>query len=141
MDDDDEALIPPTLARDWFSSSGMSIDDARRKLDELMKESTSTPRPTLAAPHGYQSVTLPGGQRMSVHHELDCIGYWCPIHYPSPHHMSMWVQHWESGKMYRVCEHGYKHPDPDDLLYRDDMDQSHDCDDCCKRQFDPKELL
>lgn len=142
-----EEALPPILASDWFSGGG-STADIRRKIEALLDEPLSYLDPPAdpvkpKSPNGYESVTLQGGQKMKVHHHKDCAGYWCPVHYPSPHHMSMWRQEWIEGKMWRICEHGYVHPDPDDLISYNDLEflRGHHCDDCCKRPFDPKELL
>jgi hypothetical protein len=56
------------------------------------------------------------GQTLSrVHEDGEChLPGACPIHCPSGHHMREWPTAWSSGQMWRVCEHGALHPDPDD---------------------------
>ena len=85
-----------------------------------------------------EKVTLVGGQTILVHPRDTCWGYWCPIHYPSPHHMVDWQQDWRSdrGLMERICSHGVGHPDPDDHKAMDQYEWVHGCDGCCARPFD-----
>lgn len=141
-----EEPTPPMLASDWFSG-GMSTADMRRKIEEILDDPVMYAKPTdpvkPKSPNGYESVILQGGEKMVAHSHLDCAGYWCAVHYPSPHHMSMWDQAWIDSKMWRMCIHGYAHPDPDDLTSYDDLAtlRKHTCDDCCRRPFDPKELF
>lgn len=78
--------------------------------------------------------TLVGGTKMVTHKKNTCYGYWCCIHNPSPHHMKSWEQYWNESKgiMYRLCDHGEAHPDPDDpLSYRVSKFHKDDCDGCC----------
>lgn len=81
---------------------------------------------------------LKGGQVIQAHSRGSCWGYWCPVHYPSPHHMSDWPQNWRSdrGIMERTCEHEIGHPDPDDPKQMDPFESVHGCDGCCARPFD-----
>lgn len=85
-----------------------------------------------------KETTLVGGQIITAHDREMCWGYWCPIHYPSPHHMRDWPQNWRSdrGIMERVCPHGVGHPDPDETKLYNKYDWSHGCDGCCSRAFD-----
>jgi hypothetical protein len=59
------------------------------------------------------------GGPLLVHLPEACAGQWCCIHNPSAHRMMraplVWVQ--SLGMMWRRCEHGHDHPDPDDLDY------------------------
>jgi hypothetical protein len=63
------------------------------------------------------NLTLPNGQHLINVHEADrCAGAACPIHNVTWHHMRDWEQCWMPGDgMYRICEHGEPHPDPDDI--------------------------
>lgn len=85
-----------------------------------------------------EKVFLTGGQVINAHPRKTCWGYWCPIHYPSPHHMVAWSQNWrgDHGLMERICPHGVGHPDPDDHKAMDQYEQVHGCDGCCARPFD-----
>lgn len=82
--------------------------------------------------------TLVGGQILNTHTRAACWGYWCPVHYPSPHHMRDWPQNWRSdrGIIERMCPHGIGHPDPDDPKVKDRYEYVHGCDGCCARVFD-----
>lgn len=53
------------------------------------------------------------------HHRVYCRGRYCAIHNPSNHYMKNWPQQFEPKlyEMYRICEHGYKHHDPDHVDY------------------------
>lgn len=79
---------------------------------------------------------------MHVHSRDSCRGYWCCIHYPSPHHMRILPQVWDGSMMvmYRLCEHGHMHPDPDDPNASKHKCKSKTgkmiCDGCCKRPYD-----
>lgn len=89
-------------------------------------------------------VTLENSETvMMVHSRKDCKGYWCCVHHPSPHHMRVLPQMWDADTkiMYRVCEHGYAHPDPDDphAINGDCFKMPNNrrsCDKCCARPFD-----
>lgn len=79
--------------------------------------------------------SLPGGQMLTTHRAGTCIGYWCPIHNTSPHHMRTWNQTFDpmSKVMFRECQHGQLHPDPDDPFeFAAARDHAIDCDGCCK---------
>lgn len=88
-----------------------------------------------------ERVTLRGGMTINAHRWDMCAGYWCTIHYPSPHHMRDWDQRWlpEYRSMARVCKHGVLHPDPDDFFPNSNVEFYHNakkCDGCCERPFD-----
>jgi hypothetical protein len=85
-----------------------------------------------------ETSTLVGGQVINAHPRNKCYGYWCPVHYPSPHHMRDWPQNWRSdrGIMERMCPDGVGHPDPDDIKSMDEYESIHGCDGCCSRPFD-----
>ena len=76
-----------------------------------------------------EEYTTGTGQKILVHDRADCSGY-CPIHWPSDHHMRDWPTNWRSdwgAFMERICPHGIGHPDPDDK----NADPVHGCDGCC----------
>ena len=54
-----------------------------------------------------------------VHMPDECLGPNCCIHNPSDHPLRETPLAWlgEIRAMFRVCEHGYFHPDPDDLAF------------------------
>ncbi len=85
-----------------------------------------------------ETSTLVGGQTLQTHTRKECVGYWCCIHYPSPHHMADWPQNWrgDRGIMERICKHGVGHPDPDDPKSTDRYEYVHGCDGCCARPHD-----
>lgn len=85
-----------------------------------------------------EEATLIGGLVINAHPRKNCWGYWCSIHYPSPHHMRDWDQYWRSdrGIMERICPHGVGHPDPDDHKQYDKYEAVHGCDGCCARPHD-----
>lgn len=111
---------------------------------QAMRDRISAPparRTSAYNPCDMEKVTLVGGFTMQAHAAGTCAGYWCTIHYNSPHHMVQWSQAWDSQhqRMLRTCSHGVQHPDPDDLFVHDDAflaDHDYTCDGCCKRPFD-----
>jgi hypothetical protein len=82
-----------------------------------------------------------GNELVCVHLPSACKGRPCVIHNPSSHALShaptLWSDRTKS--MYRVCEHGTLHPDPDQINYvrRTYGDQiadrayQHECCGCC----------
>ena len=73
-----------------------------------------------------------------VHAPRHCDGVWCAIHNPSDHHMEFWpLSIDDSGLMFRECDHGVKHPDPDTARHFKatrgwkDNNLKHECDGCC----------
>lgn len=81
-----------------------------------------------------ESNVLVGGTKIRTHNADECVGYWCCIHNPSPHHMRSWEQQWDEYDlmMYRICEHGMMHPDPDDPFEFNAARKHKDaCDGCC----------
>jgi hypothetical protein len=79
---------------------------------------------------------------VNVHTRDRCAGQHCCIHNPSDHHMLTWQPRWDSTekRMWRECDHGHTHPDPDDLAFlrkafgyeRAAMYAIHGCDGCCQ---------
>lgn len=91
-------------------------------------------------------VTLYDGVRLYVHSPSNCNDPdRCSIHNPSQHPLRNAPRAYEGGRMFRLCEHGHKHPDPDDLYFRRQLEEyggtndpdndidAHegDCDGCC----------
>lgn len=82
---------------------------------------------------------LAGGKVMYAHAPTECqFEGQCCIHSPSIHAMMNWPQEWVPyiRQMFRVCEHGMFHPDPDDVFYRarvlgQDSPHYSACDGCC----------
>lgn len=70
-----------------------------------------------------------------VHLKGQCQGDYCTIHNRSDHPMRSWPQIWNPNvfAMFRVCQHGIAHTDPDEInkdvvvKFEHDMD----CDGCC----------
>jgi hypothetical protein len=106
-----------------------------------VRTSRYTPEEAAARyPKGLKPVTLKGGQEITAHAKGSCMTYWCPVHYPSNHHMNQWDQMWISSeqRMYRICPHVREHPDPDDLPQPGGPAEnacSCECR-CCERPFD-----
>lgn len=79
---------------------------------------------------------------VNVHTQDKCAGQPCAVHNPTHHHMAAWPHVWNDVliSMWRACEHGMIHPDPDDLQflrsrYGDDAataQSMHVCDGCCQ---------
>lgn len=87
-------------------------------------------------------VIMPNGQVLVDIHSINlCASYACSIHHPSQHLMVGMLQVYDFDKklMQRVCNHGVKHPDPDDralhLRSKDGFDLSHTC--CSKHCCQP----
>lgn len=63
-----------------------------------------------------EPIALHDGRILQVHEEDVCIGPHCCIHRPSDHPLkNAPLDWWQGWGMMRVCEHGFTHPDPDDL--------------------------
>lgn len=77
---------------------------------------------------GLHRVRLQDGEVVNAHGVADCEKP-CPIHWPRPHHMRSWPQHWRGDRriIERLCDHGVGHPDPDDKS----RDKIHGCCGCC----------
>lgn len=74
-----------------------------------------------------------------VHERLGCVGRHCAVHNPSQHYMLDWPVEWLNGRgLWRKCEHGVLHADPDQILYWRVSDKPwqllalHACDGCCE---------
>lgn len=95
--------------------------------------------------------TLHDGRILHVHEKGDCVGEHCCIHNPSDHPLNTAPLDWwgESKCMVRVCKHGFRHPDPDDMTFHlmlgdflmvEAMSSVHlmseHCDGCCHREED-----
>jgi hypothetical protein len=121
--------------RKLIERQSQEIDKLKAMLDKLVER----------AEEGDSSfVTLYDGSRLNVHRGSDCRSPdCCTIHNPSVHPLKDAPRDYIQGRMYRVCEHGIKHPDPDDsffhvLIERDGADQlldyyvdGQECDECC----------
>jgi hypothetical protein len=66
----------------------------------------------------------------NVHPAGTCYGAHCTIHAMSDHSLRSCEQVWRGGMMWRRCEHGVEHPDPDDDL-DDIVIREHTC--CAQR--------
>lgn len=90
-----------------------------------------------------EQLTLGGGRVLSHHPIERCAGERCPLHNPSRHKLTFAPMEWCSSRrtLYRICQHGLEHPDPDDLWYKRVkmrmlmsllvLVRFHDCDGCC----------
>jgi hypothetical protein len=67
-----------------------------------------------------EPIALHDGRIMQVHDEGSCLMANCCIHNPSEHPLDHAPLTWhrEIHSMFRVCEHGQEHPDPDDLRFK-----------------------
>lgn len=57
----------------------------------------------------------------NIHPEEGCRGRKCAIHNPSEHPLKDAPMDWYGGEirhLVRVCEHGFHHPDPDDIAFK-----------------------
>lgn len=72
----------------------------------------------------------------NVHDQKVCAGRPCVIHNQSDHHMRDWPLEWSNERRWaeRCCPHFQWHPDPDDRVWRENMERNalvHPCDGCC----------
>jgi hypothetical protein len=65
-------------------------------------------------------IALHDGRVLHVHEAGQCRLEHCCIHNPSDHPLNTRPLSWSQPihTMFRVCEHGGMHPDPDDLEYK-----------------------
>jgi len=73
---------------------------------------------------------------MTSHDLSECAGSACAMHNRTNHHMRDMRQiFWKNEDiMCRICVHGFKHPDPDDLqVLSGEYTGKHECDACCIR--------
>jgi hypothetical protein len=57
---------------------------------------------------------------ITIHPPSKCLGYHCPWHNPSAHHMVGWTRVIRTDRdnlIERVCHHGVGHPDPDSVSW------------------------
>lgn len=81
-------------------------------------------------------MAVQSGLLTNVHLSDRCAGENCWVHSPSEHHMVSWPIDWgaETRTAHRLCSHGTRHPDPDDVSFnaRTGRDVTrHQCDGCC----------
>jgi hypothetical protein len=93
-------------------------------------------------------ITLYSGAKLTnIHPEGTCLLGVCSIHNPSDHPLRDAPMDWFGDNiraLVRVCEHGFRHPDPDDLRFKmatgdsitvEAMSSVHlvaeNCDGCC----------
>lgn len=84
-------------------------------------------------------IALHDGTTLAVHGRHICKDQPCSVHRPSDHPLSEAPRDWcpVSRIMYRLCQHGYGHPDPDDLKVRTwPAEGRHTCDGCCEMRTD-----
>jgi hypothetical protein len=70
----------------------------------------------------------------NVHLPNKCVGATCPVHRKTNHKFRNQAQVW-AGIMYRKCEHGYLHLDPDEpqeFINRSGITNHPACDGCCE---------
>ena len=124
--------IDPELLNDAYVDAddiGASIIAAAEARQRAIRN-TSAPQ---AAPADERN-TIVGGTVMRTHRKDACMGYWCPIHNTSLHHMRTWKQVFDpsTGVMLRECPHGGYHPDPDDPFeFAAAKAHKGHCDGCC----------
>lgn len=114
---------------DSYTDIGADIIAAAEARQRRIQQSTAPQ----AAPADERN-ELTGGLVMRTHRRDKCMGYWCPLHNTSLHHMRTWKQTFDptSGVMFRVCPHGEWHPDPDDPFEFAAARAHHGlCDGCC----------
>ncbi len=90
--------------------------------------------------HCSDADTLDGAKQYTlknVHGHRQCGGRVCIIHKPTGHHMRDWPLLWRDDRNIweRICLHGVGHPDPDQIPYWEESNQSwqtiHGCCGCC----------
>jgi len=84
---------------------------------------------------------------VNVHTAQQCSPGHCCLHNPSNHHMATWPGRWDGvfKQMWRQCDHGLEHPDPDDLAFlrirwgaaEAAVGFLHHCDGCCQPNVVP----
>lgn len=112
-----------------ISDPEVAAEDIYNLLVQILETTGITCKPV-------NRVVIPSGQVIiGMHMEAECEGVGCPVHHPSLHHLSELSQSWdpETGTMMRVCKHGIKHPDPDQVAM-DGRSVQHKCckHECCK---------
>lgn len=95
-----------------------------------------------------EPIALHDGRILQVHDAGTCFTpLACCIHHPSDHALNTAPLDWWQGVgMMRVCEHGFRHPDPDDIAFKMSTGNfimveaissvhlvSDHCDGCCQR--------
>lgn len=68
-----------------------------------------------------EELTLYDGNKLvGVHPDGSCLGEFCAIHRPSDHPLNAAPFGWyeEVKALMRVCDHGWWHPDPDDIRFK-----------------------
>lgn len=66
-----------------------------------------------------EPIALHDGRILQVHPADVCIGPHCCIHNPSDHPLKdASLDWWPEVGMMRRCEHGFTHPDPDDIAVK-----------------------
>lgn len=123
--------IDPELLNDAYVDTDDMRDSIIAAAEARQRAIRNTSAPQARAD---ERNTLIGGQVLRTHRRDTCMGYWCPVHNTSLHHMRTWKQMFDpsTGVMFRVCPHGGYHPDPDDPFeFAAAKAHKGHCDGCC----------
>jgi hypothetical protein len=146
-----EDAVPVEATVAHIADAVRSTMDIYRKL--IHRQKAMLEEMVARAESSNESIELFDGTMLLVHKKRDCLDpNRCSIHNPSDHALNGALYAWIDNHMYRMCEHGNEHPDPDDLHFRqmmrgyppgpesDDPEDSipaHDCDcRCCLKDGD-----
>lgn len=90
----------------------------------------------------YDLFSMEDGNLLKTHGPDQCAGNPCALHNPSDHPLSHAPMKWDHSRnlMIRWCNHGYWHPDPDDITFKHRSTSAawaaqceiHRCDGCCQ---------
>lgn len=120
------------------------MDPLEKLIAELLQETKAVvPKPTfkpgeifVEEDHRPQATrgnyVLESGQELiNVHSRSVCEDQPCAIHHASEHNLSESPRSWQDGLIFRLCEHGFSHPDYDSVAIRLECSGSvsamHDC--------------
>jgi hypothetical protein len=100
--------------------------DRNKKMNGLFREFTDEES-------GRNMLELANGQILANFHTSTVCSGDCPIHNPTPSHMSKWPLNWRQDRYFfeRICPHGIGHPDRDSLTFSPNDPGVHGCDGCC----------
>lgn len=84
---------------------------------------------------------MDGGDLLRTHGRDQCAGQYCSLHNPSDHPLRDATIKWDRTRnlMVRFCNHGFWHPDADDIAFKHRSTgahwaaacERHECDGCC----------
>ena len=125
------------------SCGALAVDGGQAYLRRVVRPGANYEEQSLYAPDEPRDVRLEHSEQVlhGVHHSAGCLRpQRCTIHARTDHPLRAWPQEW-SGIMWRVCEHGDFHPDPDELDLAEHVADHRrtTCDGCCAGAYDHDE--